>query len=146
MVKIEMAGFRIKNLSILNDIEENGEVRLRSSFDFTVDYDKDSEAAVAVLTERIELDGYPEQYHIELALEGAFQVSGVKNNSDRKAAHLKFYDSLFPYADQILACLVLNCGFAGLRLQKHEMDLENIHFGEKPEKKPGKVIEMKIEK
>ena len=142
-----MDGFRIRRLSIQNNIGGNGPVKLRSSFDFDVDFDEESETAVAVLTERIELDEHPEQYHIELALEGFFQYSGINNKNDRKIAHSKLYDALFPYADQILAYLVLDCGFAGLRIEKHKMDLEHIHFGEKPkpEKKNGKIIEMKVE-
>lgn len=136
-----MMGFQIKNLSVVNDIMQEGEIKLENTSSFDVKYNQESELTHAFLTERIEIDGHPEEYSVCLVVEGVFHVSGVKRISDKRTAHLKLYNDLFPYASHILSHLALDCGMPGLTIQKHPVELDEVHFGEKPQS--GKIIEMK---
>ena len=143
MVQVEMNGFKINNLSILNDIKEEGEKKLKNTFDFNVEYDRESELAFAFLTEKIEMVGDPKEFYIDLVLEGVFHVTGIKNKNDRKNVHLKLYDALFPYASHVLSHITLDCGLPGLMIQKHPLELGEVHLGETPQNKNGKIIDMK---
>lgn len=141
MIKAGLMGFKICNLSIYNNIEGDGPVKLKHSFHFDAKFDEESKMALGTLTEKIELDGHYEQFHLNLEIQGVFEIENIKSNNDKKAANLIFYEELFPYASQIIAYLALDCGFPGLRIEKHTLELNSIHFGERP--KNGKIIEMK---
>lgn len=144
MLETVLRAYKICKLEILNEISE-GPVKLKNSFDFDVEFDKEGKIAFGTLSENVELIESQEQFHMNIEIKGVFQINGVKSSNDRKEAHLKIYDSLFPYAHQIISHLGLDCGIPDLNIPKHPMKLDSIHFGEKPGKKNGKIIEMKIE-
>lgn len=141
MLKINMLGYKIVGLELLNQIQEAGPVQLRSFYDFDVKFNKEGGMSFATLKETIEMIDHPEMLHIDLMLEGMFEIEGVKSLEDRKEVHLKCHDELFPYAKQIVSHLCVDTGLPGLSIPKNYMELDKIHFKKEPKK--GKIIELK---
>ena len=145
MLKIELLDYRIRRLDMLNKLngsEEGGEVEISDGMDFSVDFKFKDNLAVAVLTECLEMEG-SNKFHIELTLEGFFHVEGIKSDKLQKEAHVRCYDGLHPYADQLIRILSLSSGILGLALKKRFMDPKSVNIGKKPKPvKDGKVIDF----
>lgn len=139
MVKINMLGHKILGLELLNRLQEEGPVQIGSHYDFDVEFNKEG-VSFATIKETVELIDHPELFHIDLALEGMFEIEGVKTMEDKKEAHLKCHDELFPYVKQIISHLCVDTGLPGLSIPKSHMELDKIHCGEKPK---GKIVELK---
>lgn len=142
MIKVDMIGFKIVGLELLNRIQEAGPVQLGNRYDFDVKFNSEG-VSCATIKETIEMVGHPELFHIDLALEGIFETEGVESMEDKKEAHLRCHDELFPYAKQIISHLCLDTGLPGLSIPKSRMELDKIHCGEKPKSKNGKIIDLK---
>lgn len=140
MVKVNMLGHKILGLELLNRLQETGPVQLGNSYDFDIEFNKEG-VSYARIKETIEMIDHPELFHIDLALEGLFEIEGVKSMEDKKEAHLKCHDELFPYAKQIIAHLCVDTGLPGLSIPKNYMELDKVHFGRKP--KMGKIVDLK---
>lgn len=149
MLKMELLDYRISRLDMLNKLnksEEDGEVEISDKMDFSVDFKFKNNLAVAVLTECLEMEA-SNKFYIELTLEGFFHVEGITSDKLKKEAHVRCYDGLFPYADQLIRMLSLSSGILGLALKKRALDLKNVHIGKKPrDAKDGKVIDFQPEK
>lgn len=140
MAKATLLGFKITRITMVNAIKEQGGLMLGTTFGFTVDYTPDNTQAIAELTTTLELANHPGDFHIDLTIEGTFDLMGIVNTETKKDAHLMCYDLLFPVASQFVELLASNSGFAGLKLEKRTIKRESIHFGDKPE--DGKIIEF----
>ena len=59
-------------------------------------------------------------------------------------AHVKCYDELFPYANQIMTYLAINTGMQGFSMKKTPIEFADVNFGTKPENSmdSGKVIKF----
>lgn len=140
-MEINMLGYKIVGLELLNRLQEPGPVQLGNSYDFDVEFNREG-VSYATIKETIEMVGHPELFHIDLALEGMFEIE-VKSMEDKKEAHLRCHDELFPYAKQIISHLCLDTGLPGLSIPKSRMELDKIYCGEKPKPKNGKIIDLK---
>lgn len=138
---MNMLGYKIVGLELLNRLQEAGPVQLGNSYDFDVKFNREG-VSYATIKVTIEMIDHPEMFHIDLVLQGMFEIE-VKSMEDKKEAHLKCHDELFPYAKQIISHLCLDTGLPGLSIPKSCMELDKIHCGEKPKSKNGKIIDLK---
>ena len=132
MAEVSLVGYKIKKIDMINAIKQQGELKITNSFGFNVAYTPEDTKAIAELTETLQMADRPEEFHIELTLEGVFDLTGIVDVETKKDAHLMCYDSLFPYANQIVTQLASNSGMSGLMLKKIPMKRENIQFGKNP--------------
>lgn len=132
MVRVELVNYKLSRLDLLNRVEMNGPIRLTDEMDFAVKFEDDDNCLTeVVLTECMELESCPGQLRIELEVEGVFEIEGVINDATKKEAHVKCYEQLFPYANQMARHLAVELGIPGLALKKRDMDNRDIHIGGK---------------
>lgn len=147
MPKVELMGYKICRLALLNEPEVAGEVGISDSMDFSVDFKNEDNLAVAVLTEHLEMEE-SNKFYIELELKGFFHVEGIANKKLQKEANVRCYEALFPYMDQFLRILSIGIGMSEcLSLEKRAMEPKDVHIGKKPQNmKDKKVIDFHPEK
>ena len=126
MGKVELLGYKISRLELLNELEESGEVRLSDHMEFSVRFEPGEDMAVAVLEQYLGMED-SSKFHLKLVLEGIFHVDGIKNGKFPKEEELKCYDSLFPYADQIIRMPSIESGLMEAAVEKK--DLEPVSVG-----------------
>jgi len=147
MLKVDLIDYRINRLDMVNNLgmDVSGTVGIVETSDFYIDYKGD--IAVTTLTGYLEMEDCGNQFHIDLKVEGYFFIKGITSNKIKKEAHVKCYDILFPYADQIVRMLSVSCGILGLRMSKKPMEPEDVHIGEKPKSvRDEKVIDFQPDK
>ena len=120
MGKVELLGYKISRLELLNGLEESGEVSLSDHMEFSVRFEPGEDMAVAVMEQYLGMEG-SSKFHLKLVLEGIFHVDSIKNGKFPKEEQLKCYDSLFPYADQIIRMLSIESGLMEIAVEKNEM-------------------------
>lgn len=131
MVNVTLIGYKIKGIDLLNAIKQQGQLQVANSFGFNVAYSPDNTRAVAELTDSVQMVDHPEEFHLDLTIEGVFDITGITDNETKKDAHIMCYDALFPYANQLVTQLATNSGMAGLIFKKIPMKRESIQFGQK---------------
>ena len=141
MAKATLQGFKITKIDMVSAINDPGDFMATTQFEFDVHYTPDNTHAIAELTITLEMANQPEEFHIDLTLEGAFNLSGVVDTETKKDAHIMCYDVLFTAANQLIKLLVSHGGIAGFELGKVQLKRENIHFGEETENS-GKIIDF----
>ena len=57
MTKVELLGYKISRLELLNELEESGEVRLSDHMEFSVSFESGEDMAVAVLAQYLGMEG-----------------------------------------------------------------------------------------
>lgn len=132
MVKVTLVGYKIKSIDMCNNINTSGELRINHNFGFNVAFTNGNARSVALLTERVELEGKPEVMHFEMAVEGIFNVDGIHNEEEKKEAHVACYDALFPVAQLITKNIFDNSGMKNLMLQKMPLSVDDVAFSKKP--------------
>lgn len=147
MVRVELMDYKLSRLDLVSRLETDGPVRLANGMDFVMEFEGDGNGMTeAVLKESIEVDGCPDQFCIKLEMEGLFYIAGVKDTGTKKEAHVKCYDELFPYANQVIKHLAAESGMPGLSLKKRHMDKEDISISGQPgDEGSGKVITFKLD-
>jgi preprotein translocase subunit SecB len=135
MPSVSLIGYKIKKVDMVNEIKSQGELKVGNTFEYSVAYAEDNSRAIATLTEIINMVDHPEQFHMNVAIEGIFELSDVVDNDTKKDAHVMCYDELFPFANNIVTQLAQNSGMGGLVLRKLPMDKDKIQFGSKTQDK-----------
>lgn len=105
----------------MNNLEESGEVRLSDKMEFSVEFEPENSMAVAVLAQYLEMED-SNKFYMELVLEGIFHVEGMKSKKLQEEAHLRCYDILFPYADQIIRMLSIESGLMEVAVEKKDLE------------------------
>ena len=131
MSKIELLGYKISRLDLVNNLEESGEVRLSDKMEFSVEFEPENSMAVAVLAQYLKMEDSNE-FYMELVLEGIFHIGGMENKKLQEEAHLRCYDILFPYADQFIRMLSMNSGLMEVALKKKELIPDDVQSGGNP--------------
>lgn len=141
MVDVELDSYKISKLKMNNDIPENGTVELENIVGFHMIHEQNS--CIAVLTVQIRHRQYPNMFAMELELQGLFRSNGIYDEDTEREAHIKCYDEMFPYANQIMTYLAVNSGMQGFALKKIPIEFASINFGAKPDSVGGgKVIKL----
>lgn len=143
MSNVGLVSYKIVKLRMNNNILGNGTVELENLVGFDVKYEPDNGAAVAILTVSVNHRYNPDFFCIELELQGKFELRGIESIELKKMAHIKCYDELFPYANQIMTYLAINSGMQGFMLKKPPIEFANVNFGSEPDSMDsGKVIKL----
>ncbi len=154
MLQAELLQYKIVRVDMVDLLEDEGEVRLLNRTECDGEFREKENLAVVSLTEYVEMDGEYDNFHIELELEGIFHIEGMENREIRQEAHVRCYEKLRTYAEQIIKHLAAETGLEGFALPQKAMEPDLIEFGRnqegvgnktmKPQKKfkKGKVIEI----
>lgn len=139
MVYVEMACYKIERLNMINNINDIEMLEGINSSYFSVDFKKDNTIAIATLRERIETEGKPSKFCIDLILEGVFSIDGVRTKAQKEEADRRCYDDLFPVAEQIIKYLTMNSGMSeGVSIPKQSPQRVNLESDQ--EEKDEKII------
>lgn len=139
MVNVEMACYKIESLNMINNINDIEMLEGINSSYFSVDFKKDNTIAIATLRERIETEGKPSRFRIELILEGVFSIDGVRTKAQKEEAQRRCYDDLFPIAEQIIKYLTMNSGMSeGVSIPKRSP--QKVNLGSDSEETDKKII------
>lgn len=128
MIEISLSNYKIKKIDMANNIDHAELVDINNTFIYKVKYNNDATKAIAMLSEKISSTDDSDKMHIDITIEGQFNLVGVNTEKDRKRAHVACYDKLFPYASQIVSQIAENSGLIGLLLKKVEMKEEDVCF------------------
>lgn len=140
-----MACYKIESLKMINNINDIEMLEGINSSYFSVDFKKNNTIAIATLKERVETEGKPSRFCIELILEGVFSIDRVRTKAQKDEVHKKCYDDLFPIAEQIIKYLTMNSGMSeGVSIPKRS--IEKVNLESDPEEKKEKIIRFPKEK
>lgn len=140
MAEATLLGYKIIKIDMLNVNRGHDDLEVGNRFRFNAQFTPDNKRALAGLVETLEMKNHREVFHIDLGIEGVFDVTGVVDTETRKDVHIMCYDLLFPIAYQILEFLVSNSDLSGLDIKKVPLKRESIHFGEETE--DSKIIDF----
>lgn len=134
-----MACYKIESLKMINNINDIEMLEGINSSYFSVDFKKNNTIAIATLRERIETEGKPSKFCIDLILEGVFSIDGVRTKAQKEEADRRCYDDLFPVAEQIIKYLTMNSGMSeGVSVSKQSLKKLNLESDQ--EEKDEKII------
>lgn len=129
MVYVKLLKYKIKRLSMSNTVQsEGGRILLSDSSEFRLNVSNGSCIAKGTLTVSIGSKEFFDGMGIQLEMEGYFGLEGIEDLESKKEAHMRCYDAIFPYADQIVKFLALNSEMKRIVLRKSRMDGEKIHI------------------
>lgn len=142
MADVELISYRIAKLQMNNNIPKTGRVELENIVGFDVIHGQDD--SMAILNAQIKHRQNPNVFGIELELQGLFRTNGICDADTEREAHIRCYDEMFPYVNQIMTYLAINSGMQGFALKKIPIEFAGINFGAKPENgiDGGKVIKL----
>lgn len=143
VVTAELISYRIKKLKMANGLNNGGIVQLENAMECGIEYGANNKSADAVLVAYVKHIENPNQFYIELELQGIFKLDGINDAVSKKKAHTMCFETLFEHANSIMPFLATNSGLQGFMLQKPEIESETVNFGSKPnDENMGKIIEF----
>lgn len=141
MAHVELACYKIEELNMQNRIIDTQIMEGINNDHFSVDYSEDNTMAIATLKESIEMKEKPSKFCIELILEGVFLLEGVRTKAQKEEAYKKYYDDLFPIAQQIIKYLTIHSGMSeGVTIQKRT--LKQVNSDPEQKKRNEKLIDF----
>lgn len=144
MLDIELFGYKISKINMINDIPETGPLQLKNNIKFNIDYADDNETAEAILLSCIEHMKNPGMFLLEIEIKAIFEMDGIKSIDEREEANLRCYDELFYCMEQIMAYLMANTGIEGVRLRKTNIipNCTDSEISKLNDESVGKIIEF----
>lgn len=141
MADVEQISYKICYLRLENNLKSSCKLKLVHSVSSECNWNDGM--AVIILRETLQQCGHPNQFCIELKLEGRLWENGVKSIADKKEIHAIGQKKLLVYANTILSMLVENSGLEGLDIERTPLKAEDVHFGQQPDAvKNGKVVKL----
>ncbi|MCD7802212.1 MAG: protein-export chaperone SecB [Clostridiales bacterium] len=122
MATVTLLQQRTRELHLRNDVKKQGQLQLKSNFNFNVKFAANNQNCVATLYQSFEDKSGEEAISVSVTLEGLFSCQGVMSDEDKKSVHLQAYDALFPYLQSVVGQLFGSTGFAGFMLKKVPLD------------------------
>lgn len=120
MADVELLGYKISKINMVNNISETGSLQLTNYMEFKIDYTKDNESAEATLfscTEHKDTN----IFHLNLEIQAIFRVYDIKGNDEKEEVKHKCYDELFYCLEEIMTYLIDNTGIETFKLRKLDM-------------------------
>lgn len=130
MMEMELLSYKISKLEMENNLKSSCNVKLVNSVSSECNWING--IAVITLTETLQQCRHPNQFYIQLTLEGNFLLKEVKSDADKKEVHAIGHQKLLVYANTILSKLAVNTGLDGLDIKNIPLKPEDINFGPKP--------------
>ena len=131
MVTVTLATQRVQEVHFVNHIDKSGQIQLKSSFNFHVDYTSDNKKCIAKLYQSAQMKDDPEKLFISAEIVGVFELEGVVDDETKREAHVQCYDQLFPVLQSTVTQLATASGMPGFLMKKTPMKRENITFAKK---------------
>lgn len=129
MVFIKLLKYKIKRLCMTNTVQfDCGRIQISDSSEFRLNVSNGSCIAKGTLTVSIGSKECFSGMGIQLEMEGYFGLEGIEDLESKKETHMRCYDAIFPYADQIVKILAMNSEMKMIALRKSRMDGEKIHI------------------
>ncbi|MCD8381639.1 MAG: protein-export chaperone SecB [Clostridiales bacterium] len=122
MATVTLLQQRTREMHLRNDIKKQGQLQLKSNFNFNVKYAANNQNCVATLYQSFEDKSGAEEFSASVTLEGVFSCQGVADDEDKKAVHLQAYEALFPYLQSVVGQLFSSTGFPGFMVKKIPLD------------------------
>ncbi|MCD8384383.1 MAG: protein-export chaperone SecB [Clostridiales bacterium] len=126
MATVTLLQQRTRELHLRNDIKKQGQLQLRSNFNFNVKFASNNQNCVATLYQSFEDKSGEETLSVSVTLEGLFSCQGVAGDEDKKAVHVQAYDALFPYLQSTVGQLFSSTGFPGFMVKKIPLDEQKV--------------------
>lgn len=127
MASAQLTQQRVNEFHFTNKISQPGQLKMKTSFSFNVNFVKDNSRCVAIVRQIIRDD--EDKINLAVGLSGVFECQGVASDEDKKAIHTQCYDQLFPYIQATVTSLMQTAGIPGFMLRKANMDASNIQVG-----------------
>lgn len=140
MLQAELLEYKIVRVDMVDLLDDEGEVRLLNRTECDGEFWEKENLAVVSLKEYVEMDGGYDKFHMELELEGTFHIVGMENREIRQEAHVRCYEKLRTYAEQIIKHLAAETGLEGFALPQKAMEPDLIEFGRKREEGENKAM------
>jgi preprotein translocase subunit SecB len=131
MVTVTLANQRVQEIHFVNRIDKSGQIQLKSSFNFHVDYTSDNTKCIAKLYQSAQMKEDPEKLFISAEIIGVFTLEGVVDDETKRDAHVQCYDQLFPFLQSTVSQLATASGMPGFLMKKTPMSRDNITFAKK---------------
>lgn len=128
MIDVLLTNYKIVKIDMINNLEYPELVDTKNTFNYEVNYNNNATKAVVTLSEKIFSPKNTDKLHINITIQGEFDLSEVATENDRRQVHVMCYEKLFPYASQIVSQIAANSGLIGLMLKKVEMKEEDVRF------------------
>ncbi len=96
-------------------------VQIHQTYNFNLHLAKNKEAAVAVLSAQFTEAGHPEIFHVNMDLEGAFQLFGTVDDETLKTLPSKCLNDLFPIAEKQITEIFKNTGLGNIAIRQPEI-------------------------
>ena len=110
------------------DFKENVEIELENKFSFSVNYNDDNSACLAILQHDLNHKNDPEKFHISVEGIAQFSCEGVNSDDAKKEAHMMAYSILFPYVQRMIRNLSTDAGLPPLIIPMAKMKAENVQL------------------
>lgn len=113
------------------DMKEKTQIEIESRFSFSVSYNEDNSACIAVLRQEVREKNDPSQFNVVVESQGHYICEGISNDDEKKIAHVQSYCLLFPYVQNMIARLVSSAGLPPLMIKMEKMTSDNIKLESK---------------
>lgn len=150
MVDVELLGYKINKINMVNNLAETGPLQLSNHMEFKINHGDDDESfREFILLSYTECSEDPGMFFLEIELQGIFKIDNVTNTNVKEEANFRCYDELYYYMEQIMTYIITeNTGIVGFQLPKPNFLSEYTDSeGNKPtgESSNGRIIEFKTD-
>ncbi len=128
MIQIDLQQQAFRQINLVMNLQENRQMEVENTFALQVDYAEDNKACMAQLHQAVRDKEKPDEFSIELVLVGIFSCSGIETDSDKRQAHVKLYEALFPYVQSMIAGLSVSAGLPAFMAPRARLDPEKIQL------------------
>lgn len=133
MVEINLIQQRATNILVQADFspsESEKTLEIRFHFNFKVLYGDDKKRCRATIEQNAIAVENPQLFNIRATVEGIFDTSPLLTDDEKKEAHIKIYNALFPYVQALISQLSVNAGFPPLIVQPVKIPADKISIEE----------------
>lgn len=122
MLNVTLISQRVQEIHFINHIESSGKIEMTNSFNFHVTFAEDNRSCRAKLYQAAKMKNDPDRLFISGEIVGIFRVDGMESDKDRREAHVRCYDQLFPYLQSMISFLAAGSGLPNFLIQKRPID------------------------
>lgn len=126
MVALSLKKQFFKEIYMERNAEENKQLNLESTFSFSVSYNDDNSFCVGTLRQEIKSKQDAKEFHIVVEGLGYFDCEGIKEDEDKKQAHVQSYTLLFPYIQNMIAELSRQAGLLPIIVNMVQMQVDDV--------------------
>ncbi len=127
MLTLQLQKVLYKKINSFFEIKENMQLKVQNQSSLGVNYSDDNKTCFATLTNKTFAPDQPDIFNIEIELVGIFSCEGIKIDEDKKKAHVRAYELLFPYIQLMVADLSRKAGLSPLMIEMAQIDSDAVN-------------------